>query len=123
MAIQRAGDAMGISLSGLCMIHCLALPLLVSLFPLAGAWAEAPWVHWLFVILAGPLAAYVLSRPDAAGRRDWPLIAIGAIGVELLFLAAAEFPTHETETLMTVTGGLVLAGAHILNWRKRSHVH
>jgi hypothetical protein len=73
--------------------------------------------------MAGPLAAYVLSRPDAAGRLDWPLIAVGATGVMFLFLAAAEFPTHEAETPMTVTGGLVLAGAHILNWRKRNHVH
>ncbi|MDQ1153399.1 MerC domain-containing protein [Brevundimonas sp. SORGH_AS_0993] len=123
MAIHRTGDAMGISLSGLCMVHCLALPLLVSLFPLAGAWAEAPWVHWVFAFMAGPLAAYVLSRPDTAGRRDWLLIAAGALGVALLFFAAAELPTHEAETPMTVAGGLILAGAHIVNWRKRNHAH
>ena len=91
MAIHRAGDAMGVSLSGLCMIHCLALPLLVSLFPLAGAWAEAPWVHWLFAILAGPLAAYVLTRPDAAGRRNWSLIAAGALVWRLSFSPPPSF--------------------------------
>lgn len=123
MAMQRAGDAMGVILSGLCMIHCLALPLLVSLFPLAGAWAEAAWVHWLFAGMAGPLAAYVLSLPDAEGRRNWSLIGAGALGVALLFLAAAEFPSHEAETPMTIAGGLILASAHIVNWRKRSHAH
>jgi len=123
MAIHRTGDAMGISLSGLCMIHCLALPLLVSLFPLAGAWAEAPWVHWLFAAMAGPLAAYVLTRPDATGRRQWLLIAAGVMGVALLFLAAAGFPSHDAETPMTVAGGLILASAHIVNWRSRGHLH
>lgn len=121
MTMHRAADAVGISLSGLCMAHCLALPLLASLFPIAGVWAESAWVHWTFVFLAAPVAAYVLTRPDGVGRRRWSTIAVGGLGVILLCCAAAEFPSHEAETPMTLAGGLILAGAHLFNWRRRVH--
>ena len=52
MSTRRAatfGDTVAIGLSGLCLAHCLALPIFASLLPIAGAWAEAAWVHWLFV--------------------------------------------------------------------------
>jgi hypothetical protein len=48
---------------------------------------------------------------------------LGAVGVAFLFLAAAEWPTHETETPITITGGLMLSAAHLMNWRRRSHAH
>lgn len=35
----RAGDFAAISLSGLCMVHCLALPLAAALLPAVGSWA------------------------------------------------------------------------------------
>lgn len=120
---QTWGDAAAIGLSCLCMVHCLALPLLAGLLPLFGLFAEAPWVHWGFAFAAAPIAAWSLSRPDAEGRRAWPLIALGALGVALLFLAAAEWPSHDLETPVTITGGLILAAAHLMNWRRRPHNH
>ncbi|MEN5147001.1 MerC domain-containing protein [Brevundimonas diminuta] len=120
---QTWGDFAAIGLSCLCMVHCLALPVAASLLPLFGTFAEAPWVHWVFAATAAPIAAWTLTRPDAHGRRAWPLIALGATGVALLFLAAAEWPSHELETPITVSGGLMLAVAHLLNWRCRPHNH
>jgi len=109
----RAGDIAAIGLSSLCLVHCLALPLMASLLPLAGAWAEAPWVHWAFALTAAPISLWALTRRPAV----WPL-GLGAAGLLLLFAGAAEFPGHETETVVTVAGGLLLACAHILNWRR-----
>ena len=100
---QTWGDFAAIGLSFLCMIHCLALPVAASLLPLFGAFAEAPWVHWAFAATAAPIAAWTLTRPDAHGRREWP--------------------SHELETPVTVSGGLMLAVAHLLNWRCRPHDH
>ncbi|WP_159088803.1 MerC family mercury resistance protein, partial [Xanthomonas fragariae] len=37
-------DSSSIALSGLCLLHCLALPLLAAALPLFGAWSQAEWV-------------------------------------------------------------------------------
>ncbi|MET4685167.1 MerC domain-containing protein [Brevundimonas faecalis] len=121
--IQTWGDAAAIGLSTLCMVHCLALPLIAASLPFLGLLAEAPWVHWAFAATAAPIAAWSLSRPMSDGRRNWTLLGLGNLGVVLLFLAAAEWPSHDLETPVTISGGLMLAAAHGLNWRKRSHDH
>lgn len=110
------GDGVAIGMSSLCLLHCLALPVAASLLPLAGAWAQAEWVHWLFVAVAAPISAWVLL---VRTPRPWPLIALAGLGLTLLVAGAAEFPAHDLETPVTVAGGLVLALAHVLNWRAR----
>ena len=57
------------------------------------------------------------------GRRNWKLLGLGGAGALLLFIAAAEWPAHAWETPLTVGGGLLLATAHGLNWRRRTHDH
>ncbi|WGM45888.1 hypothetical protein KOAAANKH_00753 [Brevundimonas sp. NIBR10] len=118
----RAGDLVAISLSSLCLVHCLALPLVAGLLPLAGAWAEAPWVHWTFAAFAAPVSAWTLSRPHPR-RPAWGAIGLATLGLCLLVAGAAEFPSHALETPITVSGGLLLATAHGLNWRRRPRHH
>ena len=57
----RLADPAAITLSGLCLVHCLALPMLSVVLPVLGAWAEAEWVHLLVIALALPLALFALS--------------------------------------------------------------
>ncbi len=113
----RTGDLVAIGLSGLCMIHCLALPLAAALLPMAGAWAEAEWVHWAFALTAAPISLWSLTRRP----RRVP-IGLGLTGLGLLFAGAAEFPSHEAETVVTVAGSLVLVVAHVLNRAIKPHV-
>ncbi len=113
-------DGSAIGLSGLCLAHCLALPVAAAFFPLLGVWSEAEWVHVTFVALAAPLSAgaLVLTRP-----RKPAAIALAAAGLALL-VAALSYPA--AETLMTVAGGLALAVGHVVNWRARAlppHAH
>ena len=110
------GDGFAIGLSGLCLLHCLALPVAASLLPLAGAWAQAEWVHWLFVAVAAPISAWVLLFRMP---RSWPLIGLAGLGLALLVAGAAGLPSHALETPVTVAGGLMMAFAHALNWRAR----
>lgn len=112
----RVGDIAAISLSSLCLIHCLALPLAASLLPLAGVWTEAPWVHWAFALTAAPISLWTLTRRPALAP-----LGLGVVGLVLLFAGAAEFPSHETETAVTVAGGLFLALAHVMNWKRIPH--
>jgi hypothetical protein len=92
-------DASAVALSTLCLLHCLALPLLAALLPLFGAWSEAEWVHGVFVLIAAPLSGYALWRGDQHG-----------------------VPGERAETPLTVAGSLALAGAHLWNAARR-HAH
>lgn len=123
MSTPRAaavGDSFAIGLSGLCLAHCLALPLVVSLLPVAGAWAEAAWVHWLFVLVATPVSLWTFLHPKT---RAWFLMGLAGGGLTMLVAGAAGFPAHELETPLSVVGGVMLAGAHLLNWRRRPRCH
>ncbi|MDP1617706.1 MerC domain-containing protein [Phenylobacterium sp.] len=123
MKLSTAGllDGSAIGLSGLCLIHCLALPVAAAFAPLVGLWGEAEWVHLAFVILAAPLSvgALLLAQP----RRLRP-ISLAASGLALL---VSGLVFHDAETLLTVAGGLTLASAHLMNWKSRaarhSHAH
>ncbi|MDQ8756291.1 MerC domain-containing protein [Sphingosinicella sp. LHD-64] len=118
---SRTGDALAIGLSGLCLVHCLALPVLASLLPMLGAWTQAEWVHWGFAAVAAPVSLWTLTRPNAAGPSK-AAIALASAGIALLFAGAAELPTHDAGTPVTVAGSLLLATAHLLNWRRRGGV-
>lgn len=112
-------DAGAVALSSLCLLHCLALPLLAAALPLFGAWAEAEWVHWVFISMALPLTAFALWR--AHRQHALPALAwLGAgLGLALLLAGALEFPSHDSETAVTVTGSLMLAATHVWNARRR----
>lgn len=110
------GDSFAIGLSGLCLAHCLALPLAASLLPIAGAWAEAEWVHGLFVAVAAPVSLWTLGRSRS---RSLAVLALAIGGLALMVAGAAGVPSHEAETPLTVAGGMMLALAHGLNWRRR----
>jgi hypothetical protein len=74
-------DASAVLLSALCLAHCLALPLLAAALPLFGVWAQAEWVHGLFVAIALPLAGLALWRAQRQGPLPWPLWTMAGLGL------------------------------------------
>jgi hypothetical protein len=114
-------DASAVALSGLCLLHCLALPLLATLLPLFGAWAHAEWVHVLFVAVALPLSGQALWR--AQRRHPVPALAWAgaALGLGLLLAGAFGWAGAAAETPLTVAGSLLLAGVH--GWNALRHRH
>jgi hypothetical protein len=111
-------DGAAIGLSGLCLAHCLALPVLASALPLLGAWSEAEWLHVLFVLMAAPLAGLALLRPGHGLRPSPIALPLGFAG--LFLLAVGAFGPGAYERSATVCGGAALASAHLLNWRRRA---
>lgn len=108
-------DASAISLSGLCLGHCLALSLVAALSPALAAWAQVEWAHAVLVGIAAPLSALALRRRGRNAGVALP----AAAGLLLLALGALGWPDHRLEVPLTVAGSLALAGAHLVNWRAR----
>jgi MerC mercury resistance protein len=109
-------DGLAISLSGLCLVHCLVLPILSASLPIVGMWAEAEWLHKAFVVAAFPLSLLRLSSTAA----NTAVTALIVSGLWLLVAGAFVEPMHDFETLLTVLGGTMLAAGHALGW-KRAH--
>lgn len=112
-----AVDASALTVSSLCLIHCLALPVLAGVLPMAGAWAEAEWVHKVFVLLAIPISGYVVFAKGAQFR-DRIFIFLVTLGLTLLTASAFIEALHDFEKLMTALGALLVAAGHLWRWRR-----
>lgn len=103
-------------LSGLCLVHCVGLPLVGALLPSLGM-VSSPFVHLLLLLLAAPLAMAALLAGRRRHGRSGPLT-LGLVGLVLLALTLVVRP-EAAERLVSLAGGLTLIGAHALNWRLR----
>lgn len=106
-------DRAGMWVSVVCMLHCLALPVGAILLPFAAREALHDPAHWVLFALAFPLALVAFVGGWRQHGR-WLPGALGALGVTLLVVALT---LHSLETVLSVLGGLVLVGAHLLNHR------
>jgi len=109
-------DAPAMALSGLCLVHCLALPILSASLPVAGAWAEAEWLHQAFVIAALPFSVIGLMSKHTTMVAKSMIV----IGFTLLVLGAFVEALHDYETHLTVMGALLFAAGHGMRWLKTS---
>lgn len=116
MAALSRTDGAAICVSGLCILHCLALPFLASLLPIFGTLAENEWIHKALVIVTPLIVGSALIR-SCPGRDRIVFAGIALAGIALLFAAAFVHELHDYETPLTVMGALILAGAHLFRWR------
>ncbi len=114
-------DRLGIGLSFLCMIHCLALPVLLT--GLATA-AVAESFHLWVALLIVPVAL-VAALPSYRTHRQRGVLWLLGTGVLLLFAALLLEPVvgQTGENAVTVAGGVLLVAGHWKNWHARPHCH
>jgi len=113
-------DGFAITLSSLCLLHCLFLPILSSALPILSVGAEQEWVHKMLVLMAAPAAGFAAYK-TLGGHRSIPVLFFLTVGLSAL-LAGAFFVEGETaETLWTVVGAVHLTIGHGLRWRAHKH--
>ncbi len=116
---ERIFDGLAIVLSGTCMLHCLALPLLVTVFPIVqGSLLEEKYFHLIMLVLILPTSLIALTVGCRKHKDKWT-IALGAIGLTVLTITALfghDLFGTSGERITTSIGGLVLAAAHIRNY-------
>ncbi len=109
------------SLSGLCVVHCLALPVLAVILPFLSVFTDSPWVHPLLVLIAAPLSVVAIATSNA--WKKWHVSLTIAGGLVLLALAAFVPALSGLDTALTVTGALMIAGAHLMNYLGHRLLH
>lgn len=106
------------SLSFLCLIHCLAFPIVVLLMPAMEAWLffNETLVHGILLGLALPVSLVAFSH-GWKHHADWITAVLGGVGLAMLILGVTHAFGHESEIYLTVPGALLLFVAHLRNWR------
>lgn len=108
-------DLAGIALSALCLLHCLAVPLVATG---ALAWAASERIH---LGLTVALAAVVLAVAVPGYRRHRqpvvPVLLASGLALLLAAVTVGEAAGETGETLLTVVGSLALTAGHVLNLR------
>jgi len=111
-------DLVGLVLSGVCLLHCLLLPVAVVAAPALAVWLgeTETSVHWLL------FAAALLVSGGAllAGLRRhgvWLVVLLGGLGLLAMAAAAAHLFGRGVELVLTVIGASIVALAHVMNLR------
>jgi hypothetical protein len=115
LSIRDRLDRVGVLLSGLCALHCIAGLLLVTGLGLGGGLLLAPAIHRVGLALAIAVALLTLGIGAIRHGQRGPLL-LGGAGITLMALAL--LAGHgQAEALLTVCGVSLVALAHIRNLR------
>jgi len=128
-SISVIWDKLGLSLSALCAIHCLFVPVILALLPLSPvALTIEHWLHPIFVLLIAPTVFYA-ARRSHYNRKIVYLLSFGLILIIIGWLAGDYWLGELFETIATLIGSIVLIVGHWLNYRHHqtcsniSHAH
>lgn len=117
----RLWDRISVFLSGLCVVHCAALPVLLVAAPLtSGLFGAETHFHLAMLAMIAPITLFALAS-GYQHHRDNGIVATGAVGIVLLIVGASYAHAHLgtlVEALITVAGSAALAVAHINNMRR-----
>ena len=124
-------DTLGVGASTLCLVHCLAFPLLIAAVPLFDSGGSAggvgcagvPFDFWIHLALLGVVLPVGVTGWGVGYLRhkDSGILFLGAVGVAFL-VTALMFGHHWMdglgERVMTIAGSIAMVSAHLLNRRQ-----
>jgi len=117
LSVGRSGaiDRLGIALSGLCLVHCLASTVILAVLASAGGVLLDPVIHEVGLVLAIALGLIALGRGLVEHGFMMPA-AVGGLGLGVM-AGALSMPHNGTEVMYTILGVAILALGHDLNRR------
>lgn len=115
-------DALGITTSMACAIHCAVLPLFLSSLPLFGVnIIENIRFEYGMILLAFAVGAYSLYHGRKKHHHSWLPLIIFAVGIAFLL---AKMTWHEWRNWFLLPAVICIVTAHFLNYRLcRHHDH
>lgn len=122
MKPSQALDKVAIGLAGLCLVHCLALPLVLLILPFLNELA-AGHLHAPMLALVVPISVLAFALGFRRHRRIG-VPAAGTLGLALLVLGATVAHARygpAADRAFTVAGSVALAVTHYYNSRWSRH--
>jgi MerC mercury resistance protein len=106
-------DRVAMTLSGLCLVHCLTTALLLGTLSTLGGMLGSPIIHEVGLALAIVLGVFALGNGILQHGRFLPP-SIGGLGIGAM-TAALALPHGGSEVVATMIGVALLATGHFLN--------
>ncbi len=125
MSLSRLFDRIAIALSAICIVHCLAIPLIVAVLPLAALGLGGGHFHGLMLWLVVPVSVLGFALGYRVHRRI-DIVGVGVAAVALLAVAGIYGHDHwsaAVEAGVSVVASLILAGSHWVNFREVRRLH
>ena len=110
-------DGLGLSIAGLCLLHCLITTFLLAILASAGGALLNPMIHEVGLVLAILLGVLALGKGFRAHGLFLPAF-VGALGIGMMG-GALTLPHGAMEIAWTVIGVVLLGIGHLLNHRAR----
>jgi len=128
MTRSRHFDQIAIALSALCIVHCLAVPVLVALLPvLAISFGSETHFHalMLWIIVPISIVGFGFGYRVHGQARTVMLGVLGMFGLTVTALWGHAQWQPVVETLVSIAASLLLGAAHWFNFRavRRLHQH
>lgn len=118
ISVQALADKTAISLSFICAVHCLAMPLIFLLLPsLAVIYFDNETAHLLMLFAVLPVSIFALTM-GCKKHKDIFVFILGAVG--LAILVTAVLLGHDAlgelvEKALILSGATIIALSHIRN--------
>ena len=114
--IRGRMDRVGVLLSCLCAVHCVAGLVLVAGFGVGAGVMLDPAIHRFGLLLATIVAGVAIGIGALRHGRRWPFV-VAMTG--LTFMGGALAVGHGTEeAVLTIIGVILVAAGHLLNLRR-----
>ncbi|WP_269518685.1 MerC domain-containing protein [Alteromonas sp. BMJM2] len=122
MKLQVVGDKLAIGLSAICVVHCLVLPVFLTLFPsVLFTFFSDEQFHQAILYFILPPSILVLGL-GFRHHRNIPVLFTGIVGLFILVSTATlghDLLGEWGEISLTVLGSSVIAAAHFFNAKLR----
>jgi hypothetical protein len=115
----RYADYAGMAASALCLVHCLAMPLLLAAFPLLRLGDEHHALHDMLLV-GVTVPVLVALVPGYLKHRDPAALLLGVAGICALLAAVLVVGPQwgeVAETVVAVISSVLLLTAHLRNHR------
>jgi hypothetical protein len=117
---QEYSDKTAISLSALCLVHCLLVPsFLVFLSGYISLSYNNEFIHYAILFIAIPVSLYALIT-GVKNHKSFTYLYVGLSGILALVLAVTfgvQIWGEAGEKILTTRGALLVAISHFKNYR------
>ena len=117
---QEYSDKTAISLSALCLAHCLLVPsFLVFLSGYVSLSYNNELIHYALLLIAIPVSLYALIT-GVRNHNSYAYLYAGLVGITALILAVtlgAQIWGETGEKVLTTVGAILVATSHFKNYR------
>ena len=117
---QEYSDKTAISLSALCLAHCLLVPsFLVFLSGYVSLSYNNELIHYVLLFIAIPVSLYALIT-GVRNHKSYTYLYAGLVGITALILAVtlgAQIWGETGEKALTTIGAILVAISHFRNYR------